>query len=166
MVLLCLFTLKNVTNDPDRRVQRHDGATFIDPTITNTHCFHCFPTRAASPRPPLPSPRLPSPTPPSLFHPGDVRILVHLKTPKAPKPHKCFLFSLLCFLCLFYERSCQSSPTLVRFRKEKARQLPKSDWWLRNNGTPCAILTASRTPDILVVVILCSFYSSDQGCFH
>jgi len=110
--------------------------------------------------------RLPSPTPPSLFHPGDVRILVHLKTPKAPKPHKCFLFSLLCFLCLFYERSCQSSPTLVRFRKEKARQLPKSDWWLRNNGTPCAILTASRTPDILVVVILCSFYSSDQGCFH
>lgn len=35
---------------------------------------------------------------------------------------------------------------------------------LRNNGTPCVILTAPQTPDVLLALILCSLYLWDHGC--
>lgn len=70
-----------------------------------------------------------------------VYITVQCETPTALKPHKSVLFSLQS-LCLFYQA--------FGYRKEKAQQLPIVNIWLRNNGTPCVILTAPRTPDVLL----------------
>lgn len=58
---------------------------------------------------------------------------------------------------------CQSSMALW-VKERKGPKAAKSTRWLGNNGTPCVILTAPRTPDILRALILCYFYLSDHGC--
>lgn len=68
-------------------------------------------------------------------------------------------------VCLFYEAFARAG-RLLEFRNRKGLVAAKNCLWLGNNGTPCEILTAPQTSDVLRAVILCSFCLSNHSCLR
>lgn len=103
---------------------------------------------------------LPSPSP---FHPQK-RIDIPSKRQQLLSPQVLLIFTATS-VCLFHEAVARAG-RLLEFRNRKGLVAAKTSLWLGNNGTPCEILTAPQTPDVLRAVILCSFCLSNHSCLR
>lgn len=103
---------------------------------------------------------LPSPSP---FH-LQKRVYIPAKRQQPLSPQMLLIFTATS-VCLFYEAFARAG-RLLEFRNRKGLVAAKNCLWLGNNGTPCEILTAPQTSDVLRAVILCSFCLSNHSCLR